>query len=73
MGTSFEIAHFSDLIVSLHWEGSPGPLLQKRPSHFRLALRVDHDSPRRGATSTVDATGVSDGRPPRHAVDGVAK
>ena len=41
MGMSWEMAHFSDLIVSLHWEGSPGPFEQKRPSHFKLALRGD--------------------------------
>ena len=40
IGMFWEIAHFSDLIVSLHWEGSPGPLEQKRPSHLRFALRV---------------------------------
>ena len=39
MGMSCEMAHCRDLIVSLHWEGSPGPFEQKRPSHFKLALR----------------------------------
>ena len=39
MGMSCEMAHCSDLIVSLHCDGSPGPLLQKRPSHLRFALR----------------------------------
>ncbi len=39
MGMSWEMAHFRLLIVSLHCDGSPGPLLQKRPSHFKLALR----------------------------------
>ena len=38
MGMSCEMAHCSDLIVSLHCDGSPGPLEQKRPSHLRLAL-----------------------------------
>ena len=39
MGMSWEMAHCRDLIVSLHCDGSPGPLLQKRPSHLRFALR----------------------------------
>ena len=38
MGMSWEMAHCRDLMVSLHCDGSPGPLLQKRPSHLRLAL-----------------------------------
>ena len=41
MGMFWLMAHCKDLIVSLHCEGSPGPLLQKRPSHFKLALRGD--------------------------------
>ena len=40
IGMSLEMAHCRDLIVSLHCDGSPGPLLQKRPSHLRLALCV---------------------------------
>ena len=41
MGMSWEMAHCRDLIVSLHCDGSPGPFEQKRPSHFKLALRGD--------------------------------
>ena len=41
MGMSRLMAHCNDLIVSLHWEGSPGPFEQKRPSHCKFALRGD--------------------------------